>query len=189
MTNAAIKAPSGAGQILDHTGKPLRYGNTDPNIVSVDDNPKFEMRKLSDFPDVPQEVKTAEVQYILPMANMLAQALGINIIEEKTYEKVIDSWKQRSLFVVLNLEGVKVSQGVADWFGLIIMCKQHAVAMVKLKLQLSTSRIGITQFRIWRKATQNYLVVGDKEQRKFLNREEVTTQILNYLRIEGIYKT
>lgn len=176
-------------QIVDHTGKPLKYGNTDPNIISVDDNPKFEMRKPSDFPDVPPEVKTAEIRYILPMANMLAQSLGINIIEEKTYERVIDQWKQRSLFVVLNLEGVKVTQGVADWFGMLVMCKQHAVAMVKLKLQLSTSKIGITQFRVWQKAKQKYLVVGDVEQRKFLNREEVTTQLLNYLRIEGIYKT
>jgi hypothetical protein len=173
-------------QILDMSGKPIKYGNYDPNIISVDDSPKFEMRQPSDYPEVPNEVKKSEIQYILPMANFIAQSLGISIIEEKSYEKVLEQLKQRSLFVIMNLAGVKINQGVAEWFGLILMCKKHAVTMVKFKLQLSTGKIGISQCRIWQTALQKYIILGDSTGKKLLNREETASQILNYLKIEGI---
>lgn len=174
--------------IVDINGKPLVYGNYDPNILSVDDNPSYAMRKPSDYADVPAEVKKAEISFILPMANFLAKTLGINIIEEKMYEKTLEQLKQRSLFVVLNLEKVQIQQGVAAWYGLILMCKKHPLIMVKFKLQISTGRIGISQCRLWEKDKQRYIVLGDPEQKTLLNREDTASKILNYLRNEGIVR-
>lgn len=177
-------------QMVDIDGKPIRYGK-DPNdteTIGIDDSPQFEMRNFDDYPDVPMEAKKAEIQYIVPMANFLAQSLGINLIDEKMYEKVLGAVKSISLFVLINMAQLVVRNGVAEWFGLIITCKKQPIVLTKFKLQVSTGKIGITQIRFWNSSTLQYVVYGDKEQRKFLNREEVTAQILEYLKREGVCK-
>ena len=175
-------------QIVDVDGKPLKYGNTDKNIIGADDNPQFKMRSHTDFPEVPQEAKNAEVRYILPMANFIAQSLGINVIDEKMYERTLDQLKQRSLFVLLNLQKMQIQEGVAAWYGLLLMCKKHPLAMVKFKMQISTGKIGIAQCRLWEKAGQRYIVLGDQEQKKLMDREKVASEILDYLNHEGVVK-
>jgi hypothetical protein len=173
-------------QIVDVDGKPLKYGNTDKNIISADDNPKFKMRIASDFPDVPQEAKNAEVRYILPMANFIAQTLGINVIDEKMYESTLIQLKQRSLFVVMNLQKMQIQEGVAAWYGLLVMCKKHPLVMTKFKLQISTGKIGVSQCRLWEKSEQRYVIQGDPEQKKLKDREKTAQEILDYLKHEGV---
>lgn len=175
-------------EVLDVTGKPLKYGKDpkDTHLIGADDTPSFEMRNFDDYPDIPIEVKHAEIKYILPMANFISKTLGITVIDEKMYDKVINALKSRSLFVVLNIQKVKIQAGIADWFGLIVTCKKHPIVLVKFKLQLSTGKIGIIQYRIWNAELQNYKIIGDPQQKKFLNREEVSTGILEYLNREGV---
>jgi hypothetical protein len=173
--------------IVDVHGNPIKYGK-DPNdpTLGPDDNPKFEMRKADDYPNVPPQVKQAEIQYILPMANFLAQSLGINLIDEKLYTKILDPLRQRSLMVLLNLERMQLQDGVAAWYGLIMMCKKHPLVMTKFKLHLGTGRIGIASLRLWSKADQKYIVYGDREQKTFLDRQKTAVQILDYLKMEGV---
>lgn len=175
-----------AKHLVDIEGKPLKYGNYDPNIISPDDKPKFEVRSLDDYKDVPNPIKKAEISYILPMANFIAKTVGVDCIQEKTYEKVQEQLKQRSLFVILNLEKIQYKDNVAAWYGLVLTCKKHPVVLVKFKIQLNTGKIGISQCRFWNKDAQKYYIVGDPEQKTFLTREKVTENILNYLRTEGI---
>ena len=175
-------------QIVDVNGKPLVYGNKDKNIIGPDDSPQFKMRSQSEFPDVPQEVKNAEVRYILPMANFIAQSIGINVIDEKMYERTLDPLRQRSLFVLLNIEKMQIKEGVAAWYGMLLMCKKHPLVMVKFKMQISTGKIGVSQCRLWEKAGQRYIVLGDQEQKKLMDREKVSSSVLDYLNQEGVVK-
>lgn len=173
--------------IVDVDGNPIQYGK-DPNdpTLGPDDNPKFEMRKNEDFPDVPLPVKQAEIKYILPMANFLAQSLGINLIDEKLYEKILDPLRQRSLMVLMNLEKMQVAEGVASWYGLILMCKKHPIVLTKFKLHIGSGRIGIASLRLWSRVDQRYVVFGDRDQKAFLDREKTAVQILDYLKTEGV---
>ena len=184
------QGPIDRSTIVDVDGNPIKYGkDADDPTLGPDDNPRFEMRKPEDYPEIPMQVKQAEMKYILPVANFLAQSLGINLIDEKLYDMILDQLRQRSLFVMLNLQRLQIQDGIASWYGLILMCKKHPVVLTKFKLHIATGRIGISSLRLWERANQRYVVFGDKEQKTFMDREKTAVQILDYLSAEGICKT
>lgn len=168
------------------TNLPIVMGNTDPNVIGADDQPKlFAYRGPNSYPSVPTPVKDAEIKFIFPMAQFLANTMDITVLDETAYEKVLPALRCRALFVVLNLHKCKIEEGTASWFGLMLLCKKHVVAMVRFKLRLSTGQIGIDQVRLWDKSNNQYVMhtgVGGK----FLNREETSALLLNYLRNENI---
>lgn len=168
------------------TNLPVEMGNTDPSVIGADDQPKtFEYRGLNAYPNVPQEVKDAEIKFIFPLSQFLANTLKITVLDETAYEKVIPALRCRALFVVLNLHKTRISDGLASWFGLMLLCKKHVIAMVRFKLKLGTGQIGIDQVRLWDKGNNCYVMhtgLGGK----FLTREETSALILNYLHNEKV---
>jgi len=168
------------------TGKPVEYGNSDPNSIGADDKVEFHIRSDSDYPDLPHEVRDAEIKYILPVARHIADQIGITVIDEFSYEKMIDALRSRFLFVVINLRGVRISDGIASWIGIVIMCKKHPVVTVQLKMRLATRQIGIYRVKTWEKAGKRYVMHGDQSGASFLSREEATALIFNYLNTEGV---
>lgn len=167
------------------THKPIEVGNTDPNSVGPDDHIEYSYRSDSAYPDVPSQVKAAEVKFILPLAQFLANTIGITVIDETLYEKIILPLRSRSLFVVLNLHKVKVDSGVASWYGLVLMCKRHFLTFVRFKMRLSTEQIIIDEIRLWHRNGETY-VRHAPPNGKFFSREEASSLILNYLRNEGV---
>jgi len=167
------------------TGEAILVGNTDPDIIGPDDNYEFSFRKPEAYPEVPPPVKTAEIRFILPMAKFIADTIGITVIDESAYERVLQALRDRSLFVLLNIHKTRISDGAASWFGLILMCKRHPLVMVRFKMRLGNEVIGIDQIRFWEKANERYLVHRESE-KGFFSREEASAMILNYLKTEGV---
>lgn len=167
------------------THQPIQVGNTDPNVIGADDHYEFSFRKPEAYPEVPPQVKTAEIRFILPMAKFIAETIGITVLDESAYERVLEALRTRSLFVLLNIHKTKISDGIASWFGLILMCKRHPIAMVRFKMKLGNETIGIDQLRFWEKANERYLV-HRQEDGSFFSREEASASILNYLKSEGV---
>lgn len=163
---------------------PIKVGVDDPNIIGPDDTYDFRFRDEKDYPNIPNEVKLAEARFVLPMAKFIANSIGITVLDESAYDRVLHALRLRSLFVLLNLHKTKIEDGVASWFGLILICKKHPVVMVRFKLHISSGRIGIDQVRLWEKSGQRYVI--HRNQDSFLSREESSAQILNYLKAEGI---
>ena len=120
------------------------------------------------------------------MAKFIADSIGITVIDDYAYNRVLRALQSRSLFVVLNLYKTHVADGVATWFGLVLMCRRHPVLMAQFKENLSTEQIGVSLARCWSSKEQKYFVFGDREGKKFLSREEVSALALNYLKTEGI---
>jgi hypothetical protein len=174
------------GALFDLDGNAIVHGNTNPNIIGPDDKVEFSFRPDTAFPDVPPQVKNAEIRFILPMARFLASSLNITVIDETAYDRILPALKQRSLFVALNLYKVQIADGVATWFGLVMPCKQHWVVLVQFKMKLSTEQIGISQVRLWSAAYKQYFVSGERDLGRFYTREEASAKILNYLKVEGI---
>lgn len=174
------------GVLFDLDGNPIAHGNTNPDVLGPDDAVEFSFRPDTAFPDVPVQVKNAEIRFILPLAKFLASSLNITVIDETAYDKILPALKQRSLFVALNLYKVQIHDGVATWFGLVMPCKQHWVVLVQFKLKLSTEQIGISQIRLWSATHKQYFITGDKDLGRFYTREEAGAKILNYLKAEGI---
>ena len=172
--------------IYDFDGNQVQRGNTDPNVIGPDDNVEFSYRPDNDYPDLPPQVKKAEHQYILPLAQFIADSIGITVIDDYAYNRVLSALQSRSLFVVLNLYKTQVREGVATWFGLVLMCKRHPVVMVQFRENISTEQVGISLMRCWSASEKKYFIFGDREGRKFLSREEASATILNYLKREGI---
>lgn len=172
--------------LYDFEGNPIQFGNTDPNIIGPDDTAEFSYRTDKDYPDVPLAVKNAEVSFVLPVAKFLASSVNITVIDETLYGKILEALKTRSLFVMMNLHGVKIQEGIARWYGLILVCKRHPVVMVQFKLKLQTDQIGISLVKLWQSAHQRYVKYGDPEGRRLLTREEVSALIVDYLKKEGI---
>ena len=181
-------------QLLDLHGNPIEMG-TPKGEIGPDDNPKFgqskeevhyELRTWDTYKDYPEEAKKAEMSFVLPMANFLSQTFDINLVDEIMYEKIIMPLRQRMLFVVLNMHNLKVVDGIAIWDGIVVMAKRHPVVVVRFKLQISTGRIGIAYVKVWNKSNQTYVLHGDREQKKLLNRDEASTLILNYVEKEGV---
>lgn len=172
--------------IYDMNGDPIQTGNTDPNVIGPDDTPEFSYRPDNAYPNLPQQVKKAEHQYVLPLAKFVADSIGITVIDDYAYNRVLKALQSRSLFVVMNLYKTVVRDGVAIWFGLVLMCKRHPVVMVQFKEKLATEQVGISLVRCWSAREKKYFIFGDKEGRKFLSREETAALILNYLEKEGI---
>lgn len=166
------------------TNQPIPMGNSDPNIIGPDDHYEFSFRKPDQYPDVPPQVKTAEVRFILPMAKFIADTINITVIDESAYERILEALRARSLFVLLNVHKTKVSDGTASWFGLILICKRHPVVMVGFKLRIGNELIGISQIRLWDSANERYVIHRHNE--GFYSREEASATILNYLKAEGI---
>jgi len=168
------------------TNQPIPMGNTDPNVIGPDDQPElFAYRGPAAYPDVPEPIKTAETRFVLPMAQFVSNTLGITVLDETAYEKVLTALRCRALFVVLNLHKAKVEDGTASWFGLLLLCKRHVVTMVRFKLRMSTGQIGIDQVRLWDRSSAQYVVHAGPGGKLF-SREEASALILNYLRNEGV---
>ena len=167
-------------------GKPLKYGNDDPNIVGPDSDVSFTSRASDDYPDLPRQVKDAEIKFLLPMANHLSSRIGITIIDDISYSKALEALRSRFLFVVLYLNGVRISDGIASWMGIVLMCKRHPVVTVQVKLRIGTGQIGIHRIKTWEKSGKHYLMHGDRSGGSFLSREEATALVFNYLNVEGI---
>lgn len=173
-------------QIYDPvTQKPILMGNSDPNIIGPDDTYEFSFRSPDAYPDVPLPVKTAEIRFVLPMAKFVADSIGITVIDETAYERVLQALRDRSLFVLLNIHKTKVADGVASWFGLILVCKRHPLVMVRFKMRIATEQVGIDQIRLWEKSGERYVVHRDPNN-GFYSREEASALILNYLKAEGV---
>lgn len=173
-------------RILDlETNQPVAVGNSDPNIIGPDDTYDFSFRRPEAYPDVPPSVKTAEVRFILPMAKHIADTIGITVLDESAYDRVLQALRDRSLFVLMNIHKTRVSDGVASWFGLILVCKRHPLIMVRFKLRLGNEQIGIDQVRLWESAKERYLVYREANG-GFFSREEASAMILNYLKTEGV---
>ena len=167
------------------TNKPIDMGNTDPAVIGPDDHIEYSYRNESAYPEVPTQVKNAEVKFILPLAQFLANTIGITVIDETLYEKIILPLRSRSLFVVLNMHKVKVVDGIASWYGLVLMCKRHFLTFVRFKMKLSTEQILIDEIRLWRRDVETY-VRHAPTNGKFFSREEASALILNYLKEEGV---
>lgn len=173
-------------QIYDPiTQSPILMGNTDPNIIGPDDTYDFSFRGPEAYPGVPPVVKTAEIRFVLPMAKFMADTIGITVLDETAYERVLQALRARSLFVLLNIHNTRVADGIASWFGLILVCKRHPVAMVRFKMRLATEQIGIDQIRLWEKSGERYLIHRSSDG-GFYSREEASALVLNYLKSEGI---
>tara|TARA_Y100000310_G_C20691823_1_gene822794 strand:+ start:2361 stop:3002 length:642 start_codon:yes stop_codon:yes gene_type:complete len=167
-------------------GKPIKMGNDDPNIIGLDSKPSFSYRPQDAYPSHPTEILSAEHRYVLPLARFLGDAIGVVPIDEHAYDRVLAAIQSKSIFVVINQKGLKVEEGVASWFGLVLICKRHPVVLVHFKEQLSTERVGISHIRLWMSREGRYHVHGDRTQRSFIKREEASALILNYLRDERI---
>ena len=146
----------------------------------------YEMRTEDTYPDVPNEAKRAEISYILPMANHIAQILKIDMLDEVMYEKTLKQIRQRMLFVVLNMYKLKIQEGLAWWDGVILMCKQHPIVLVRFKMHISTQRIGIAFVKVWNSTKKVYVLHGDKEQKQLMDRNKATKIILDYLERENV---
>lgn len=172
-------------QVYDlETGQPIVVGNSDPNIIGPDDKYEFVFRSPDAYPSVPQQVKNAEIRFVLPMAQFLAGTIGITVLDETAYERVLGALRDRSLFVLLNIHKTQVADGVASWFGLILTCKRQPVVMVKFKMHLGSERIGIDHIRLWESAKERFVMF--KADEGFYSREEASALILNYLKTEGV---
>lgn len=172
--------------LYDFEGNKVQRGSSDPGVIGPDDNPEFSFRPDTSYPDLPSQVKKAEHQYVLPVAKFIADSIGITVIDDYAYNKVLPALQSRSLFVVLNLYKTVIDDGIATWFGLVLMCRRHPVALVQFKERLSTEQVGISLIKCWSATEQKYFLFGDREGRKFLSREETSAILLNYLKREGI---
>lgn len=168
------------------TGKPIEVGNRDPDVIGPDDYADFSYRPADSDPEVPPQVKNAEIKFIAPMAQFIASTLGITVLDDHSYNKILQSLRDRSLFVVLNIKHTRVEEGVADWMGLCVMVKHTIVAMVRFKMRLTTEQIGITEYRLWSASEQKYYRFKPDNGKLFFDREEVSARILNYFNREGV---
>jgi len=166
------------------TNEPIAVGNTDPNIIGPDDKYEFTFRPLGAYPDVPQQVKNAEIRFILPMAQFLANTIGITVLDETAYERVLGALRDRALFVLLNVHKTHVADGIASWFGLILTCKRQPIVMVRFKMKLGSELIGIDHIRLWESAKERFVMY--KQEEGFYSRESASAMILNYLKAEGV---
>lgn len=181
--------------LYDVNGNPVKMG-LDPKegLIGPDDNPKFgqekqlhyEMRTEDTYPTYPKEVKEVEISYVLPMANMIAQTLNIDMIDEIMYEKTLNQLRQRMLFIVMNMHNLKIQEGVAWWDGIVIMCKKHPIVVVRFITHLASKRTGIAHIKLWASQKEMYVLFGDKTKKTLITREKATELILNYLNKEGV---
>lgn len=171
--------------LYDFEGNPIERGMPEgSSIIGPDDTPEFSYRPDDAYPEVPPAVKQAEHRYVLPLAKFIADSIGITVIDDYAYNRILTALQSRSLFVVLNLYKTKVRDGVASWFGLVLQCRRHPVVLVEFREHLSTERIGISQVRCWSSKEQKYYIFGERD--KFMAREVAGATILNYLQREGI---
>lgn len=172
--------------IVGVDGNPIKTGNYDPNIIGLDSKPSFSYRPLDAYPDHPDQIVNAEHRYVLPLAKFIGDAVGVVPVDEHAYNKVLPAIQSRSLLVVLNQRGLSVDAGVATWFGLVLMCRRHPVAMVQFKEQLATEKVGISQIRLWRSKEARYHIEGSRKSGVWITREVASATLLNYLKQEGV---
>tara|TARA_R100000656_G_scaffold104176_1_gene76132 strand:+ start:157950 stop:158549 length:600 start_codon:yes stop_codon:yes gene_type:complete len=172
--------------LFDMNGKPIKLGNDDPNVIGLDDKFDFVGRGPNSYPNLPDAVKDAEFRFVFPLGQFIAKAIGITLLDDEAYNRVLKAIRSRSVFVVLNLYKCQVREGEASWFGLTVQCKKHPIVLVKFRLRLSTGQIGISQIRFWSSAAQRYEISGDPSGNSFIPREKANAMILNYLNQEGV---
>ena len=173
-------------ELVDLNGKPIVVGTQDPDAIGPDSSVSFSPRSPGDYPHLPPSVIGAEAQYVLPLAQYLANAIGVTPLDDRMYKRVTSEIRSRSLFVVLNMYKASAENGYATWFGLVIMCRNHPLVMVQFKQRLSDRTVGIPQVRLWSRARNMYIIMGDQTERTLISREEASSTILNYLRDEGV---
>lgn len=154
---------------------------SDPKIIGADDNCVYEMRKPEEMKDTPQVLIDIEVRELLPLAKLLGQYIGITAMQEAQYGNVLEQIRQRSVFVVLNVMRATITDGVAYYTGLVVMCKRHPIVMVKCKAHLATGRFGVANVHLWNKAGHEYHVHGDMEGRVPMPAHQVVPLIMEYL--------
>ncbi len=160
--------------------------NPDPTIIGPDDYAAYEHRKPHELNGVPQALLDAEVKYLLPIARGLAEAIGIDCLQEVQYGNVLEQLRERSVFIVLNVLHNQIDAGIANYHGLIIMCKRHVLVRVACKVHISTGRFGISQVHTWHRDVTHkdggiYMIHGDREGRKPIAHETILPLILDYL--------
>ncbi len=187
LNPAAIAKPVD-GKIYDSNGNliPVGIPEDDDSVIGPDHRPKFSMRTLEDHPTVPMEVKQAEQKFIVPFANFLAQSLGISLLDDISYMKVLDVLRQRSLFVVLNLHKVMIQDGISTHDGVILMCHKHPICVVNFKMHIASGKIGIAHVKLWDSANARYVMLGDRTGKELMTRDVASVNILNYLTREGV---
>ncbi len=153
----------------------------DPKIIGADDTCIYEMRKVEELKDTPPVLVDVEVRELLPLAQLLGQYIGITAMQEAQYGNVLEQIRQRSVFVVLNVMKPKITDGVAWYAGLIVMCKRHPIVRVSCKCHLATGRFGVANVHLWNKANSEYQVHGDMEGRVPMPAEKVVPLIMEYL--------
>lgn len=155
-----------------------------PEVIGPDDNVAYVPRTDKELAGTPTVLVDAEVRELLPIARVLAEAIGITAMQEAQYGNVQEQIRERSVFVVLNVLRHKVADGVASYPGLIIMCKKHPIVRVYCKCHIATGRFGIASVHLWSKDITKpgggeYHIYGSETQR--MDPHGVLPLILEYL--------
>lgn len=175
-------------RLRDLNGNLLEVG-IDPSrddVIGADHKPIFKFRDMSDYPDYPEKLKEIEFKWVVPLANHVANHMNITFVDERMYEKMTIELKTRFTFVILNLAKVKFVESKAHWYSVIVMCRRHPLVLVKTVYDLNSNKIGIPHVKLWDGKISKFVVYGDKEQKRFLPRNEVATMIINYLERDKI---
>jgi len=177
--------------VVDLQGRPLQYGNTDPNIIGPDDRvPDLlgkSLRDRSKYSELlPQDLFTAEERWVLPFAVSIATILEVDLIDETTYAKIQKQLKEQFIFCVIDLSNPKIQDGIITWAGLKIWCKEVPVCEVMFHLDTKQELVFIRHIRLWEKARQGHVNVGDPNGLRALTREQGATIISNWLANEQI---
>lgn len=157
-----------------------------PHIIGADDYCKYEQRTASELQDTPPVLVDVEVKYLLPIAQLLGQYIGITCVQEAQYGNIVPQIRETSVFVVLNVMRPQIQEGVATYHGLVVMCKKHPIVRVVTKCQLSTGKFGISQVHLWNKDVSKpnggvYHLHGDRVGKKPMAYHTVVPLIMEYL--------
>lgn len=150
-------------QLHDYKGNPIKMGGDpdDPMILGADSHvASFRLRDRSSYPNYPSALFEIEQDWFLPLATHLAGFCQVDLLDERTYKKLIPALRQTRLCAVISLQDVTLSNGFATWDAFVIYAKDFPVVKVTLHAKLDPKLCGIPKIMLWRRAEQAYSIVG-----------------------------
>lgn len=148
----------------DAQGNVIKVGSDpdDPMILGADSYvAPFRVRDADSYPGYPRELFDIEQDWFLPVAQAVAEACEVDLLDERTYKKLVGPFRQTRLCVVFSLQDVQLHAGFATWDGLIVYARDYPIVKVTLHAHLATKRCGITMIQVWQKSSQSYLTIGN----------------------------
>lgn len=177
--------------------KPVPDNFYDPkDKLVLSEVPTIDVSDLEHLPVSPlskEEYRNAVIavdqDFVALHIDLIAQACGVDVIDDLFYDKEIPTTdKASSLFVIRNRRTVKYNtdKGIAEWEGIQILVKNFVVAGAQVRSYAHGHHGVFMYVRLYDKRIEDYVYQGDSEGKRPLKPESVPRLIINFLEQEGI---